>query len=107
VREPRRDVDLAPEPLRAERHAEVGVQHLDRDLQAGTSVEGKVHRRHAAAAELAFEHVAVAEHDLSCGERCRHRAVSPRASPGGGPGLRAVPGSWATRKGTVVDRARP
>ena len=58
MREPRQDLDLAPEPLGTDCPCEVGVQYFDGDapsvLQIGREVDGG----HAAAAELALDSIA-------------------------------------------------
>ena len=59
--EPGGRADLAQEALGAERAAELGVQDLERHRPVVLEVAGEVDRGHAAAAELALEHVAVAE----------------------------------------------
>src|SRR5258708_32547986 len=59
--EPRRDLDLGEEPVRAEHRAQLGPQHLERDLALVLEVLGEVDRRHAARAELALDAVAVAQ----------------------------------------------
>ena len=54
-------MDLAQEALGAERGGELGAEHLEGDLAVVLEVVGQVDRGHAAAPELALEHVAVAE----------------------------------------------
>ena len=59
--EPGGGLDLALEALRAERRAELGVEHLERDGPLVPDVAREVHRGHAAAPELALEQVAVGQ----------------------------------------------
>ena len=49
--------DLAQEPLRAQRGRDLGPQHLQRDGPIVLLIVGEIHRRHAAAAELALDAV--------------------------------------------------
>jgi hypothetical protein len=60
----RRDPDLTLEALRAERRGEVGVQHLDRNRPVVLEILSEVDGGHAAAAELAPEHVAIRDRGL-------------------------------------------
>src|SRR2546425_6954743 len=53
------NLDLAEEPLRAERAGQLGVQNLDCDLAMVLPIMGKVDRGHPAAAELALDRVSV------------------------------------------------
>ena len=71
-------LDLAQEPLGAERGAEVGMQHLDRDVAIVLEVVREVDGRHAAGAELALDAVAVGKRG---GElvACLDHRVSARA----------------------------
>ena len=59
--EPGGDLDLAGEPLGAERGGQLGAQDLHRHLAVVLQVLGEVHRRHAALAELALDAVAAGE----------------------------------------------
>ena len=59
--EPRRDPDLAQEPLGAEDGGQVGAQHLERDLAVVLQVAREVDGRHAARADLALDRVALGE----------------------------------------------
>ena len=45
----RGDADLGEESLDAEHRAELGVEHLERDVAVVPDVAREVHRRHAAA----------------------------------------------------------
>ena len=63
----RGDADLALESVRAENGAQLGTQHLDRDLTVVLEVPGQVDGRHAAAAELPIEGVAVGDRGLQAG----------------------------------------
>ena len=55
----RRGADLAQEALTADRGAEIGVEHLDRDIAIVLEVVGEIHGRHAALPKFALEAVAV------------------------------------------------
>ena len=57
--EPGGEPDLALEAVGAEGGGELGVQHLQRDRAVVPEVVGQVDGRHAAAAELALDRVAV------------------------------------------------
>ena len=54
-------LDLGEEPLGAERRGEIGVQHLDRDVAVVLEVVREIDGRHAAAAELALDAVAIGD----------------------------------------------
>ncbi len=62
------EVDLALEPLGAERGGQLGVEHLERDSPVVPHVVRRIDSRHAAAPELALEDVAIAQ---SVSERAR------------------------------------
>ncbi len=66
--EPGGEPDLPEEALGAERRRQLGMEHLERDRPLVPQVLDEVHRAHAAAPELAFEPVAVAQ---GVGERGR------------------------------------
>ena len=53
--QPRGELDLAQEPLGAQRRGELGAEHLERDLAVVLEVVREVDGRHAAAAELALD----------------------------------------------------
>ena len=55
------ELDLGQEPLGAEHGAELGVQHLDRDLAVVLEVVREVDGGHAAGADLALEAVLVGQ----------------------------------------------
>jgi hypothetical protein len=59
--EPGGGADLPEEPLRAQCGAELGVEDLEGDQAIVLEVVGEVDRSHAAPAELALDHIAVAE----------------------------------------------
>jgi len=63
-----REPDLPLEPVGPKRLGELGVEHLERDPPVVPHVERSVDRGHAAAPELALEHVAVSQR---LGERAR------------------------------------
>jgi hypothetical protein len=60
-----RDVDLAQEPLRAQRRRQLRRQHLQRHLAVVFPVRGEVHGGHAALSELPLDGVAARKR---CGE---------------------------------------
>ena len=70
----RGDLDLAVEPLGAERGGEVRTQDLDRDLPLVAQVLREVDSRHAATAEFAFNGVAVSEGGREPGGNLGHGA---------------------------------
>ena len=71
------ELDLAQEPLGAERRGELGMEHLEGDRAVVLEVLGQVDRRHAAAAELALERVAIGERRLErLGKLEAHRVPS-------------------------------
>ena len=53
--------NLGAKALAAQRRAEIGVQHFDRDIAIVFDVVREVHGGHAAGAELAIEAVAAAK----------------------------------------------
>ena len=59
--QPREQLDLAGEPLGAERRADLGAQHLERDGALVPNVVRKVHGRHPARAKLALDRVPLGE----------------------------------------------
>jgi hypothetical protein len=59
--EPGRDLDLAQEPLRSQRRAKLGLQDFDGDGAPVLQIPGAIHGRHAAAADLALDGVAVCQ----------------------------------------------
>ena len=64
--------DLAEEPLGADRGGDLRVEHLDRDLPLVAAVAREVDERHAPAAELPLDDVAVAEDLLDLIEEIAH-----------------------------------
>jgi hypothetical protein len=64
VLEPRREADLALEPLGGERLGEVGVEHLHHHLAPERRLVGDEDAAHPAAAELALDGVGGAERPL-------------------------------------------
>ena len=89
------ELDLAPEPVDVHAGRELGEQHLDHDLSAERLLVGEEDVRHAAPAELAVEHIRLAERGLELiaeGRDHRHhggRRWNLTAGPGLGHGLRA------------------
>jgi hypothetical protein len=69
MRQTRGHLDLAQEPLAAERGCEVCVECLEGDVAAVFYVVREVHRRHAANAELTLDAVAVSESAAEFGIR--------------------------------------
>ena len=65
--------DLREEPLASEGRAEVGVQHLDRDVAIVPDVVREVHCRHPTRAQLSHDAVAVGERRRDAGNRPRVR----------------------------------
>ncbi len=59
--QPRREPDLPLESLGTERGGQLGVEHLERHRPVVLEIPSEIHRRHAAAAELALDHVAVCQ----------------------------------------------
>ena len=59
--QPGRDLDLGEEPLDAQHRAQLGPEHLERDLAVVLEVGGEVDGGHAAGAELALDPVALGE----------------------------------------------
>src|SRR5205814_10386689 len=66
-----RDLDLAQKTLDADDRAELGVQHLERDVARVTDVAREIHRRHATAADLAINGVAAGKRRIQLSE-CIH-----------------------------------
>ena len=64
VVEPGGEVDLAEKPLGTQGGSQFGVEHLERDRSVVPEIAREVDRGHAAAAELALEHVAVGQGGL-------------------------------------------
>ena len=73
----RGDADLSQEPLGADSGTELRVQHLDRDVATVSEVVREVHRRHAAASQLALDAVAAGERGREPGDGFRHRCTVP------------------------------
>jgi hypothetical protein len=61
VLEPGGEPDLALEPLGTERLGQIGMEDLERDRPVVPHVVGEIDRRHAAAPQLAVQHVPVAQ----------------------------------------------
>ena len=70
-------LDLAEEPVRAERGGEVGTEDLHRHLAVVLEVLGEVHRRHAALTQLALEAIAVGEGGHQAIEQLGHAVHAP------------------------------
>ena len=87
VLQPCGQLDLAQEPLGAERGRQLRVQHLERHRAVVAEVGREIDRGHAAAAELALERVSV-------GQGRRERAVRIRAH--------AVPSASFLNRGLVL-----
>jgi len=59
--QPGGDLDLAQEPVGAQRLRQLGPEHLYRHLAVVSQVLGQIHRRHAPLAQLPLEAVAVGQ----------------------------------------------
>jgi hypothetical protein len=55
-------LDFLEEPVDPDHRAELGAEHLDRDLAGMPEVLGQIHHRHPALAQLPLESVAVTQH---------------------------------------------
>ena len=62
--EPGAEPDLAEEAIGTERLGQLGAEDLERDHPVMLQVAGEIHDRHAAAAELALNAVAVGQSSL-------------------------------------------
>ena len=71
--QPGGDLDFPQEPVGAHGGGELGVQHFDGDRPAVLQVLREEHRRHAAAAQLALDGVAVRERVAQNGKQVGHR----------------------------------
>ena len=69
-----RRLDLAQEPLGAQRGGELRAQDLDGDAPVVPEVVGEVHRRHAARAELSLDAIVVSERSAQFRAWISHRA---------------------------------
>ena len=69
--QPRRELDLAQEALGPERLADLGLEHLDRDVAVVLEVVGEKHRRHAAFPEHAVERIPIGEGKAQPGQQIR------------------------------------
>src|SRR5688572_22180577 len=84
----RGELDLLEEPVGAQDGGELGVEDLDGDLAAVLQIFGEIHGRHAAAAELPLDAIAIREGDGESIERLhqfwsRRWRTSLRSSPSG------------------------
>ncbi len=70
--QPRGDLDLAQEAIRAEHQCQLGAKHLDRYLAVVLHIVRQIYGRHASAAELSHEAIAVGECDLETREAVWH-----------------------------------
>ena len=70
--EPGGDLDLAEEPLGAERGGELGPENLDGDFSAVPEVGGQVDHGHAALTQLALQRVAVGQRGGELGGEVGH-----------------------------------
>jgi len=74
MRQTRRDLDLAEEPLGTHARRELRAEHLERDGAVVLKIAGEVDRRHPAAAKLALDRVTAREGDPQSCRRIRgHR----------------------------------
>ena len=69
--------DLGEKSFAAERRAQVGMQHFDRDITIVLEVVREIHGGHAAGAELAGDSVAVDEGDHEAIGHGGHGVVNP------------------------------
>ena len=86
-----RDPDFAQEPFGAKADTQLLAEHLDGDLAVMLDVIGQPYDPHAAAPELALEHIAAVEslgqrivgsrHHDSCGWGVTQCGVEGRAAP--------------------------
>ena len=70
----RRRLDLAQEPITAERRRELRVEHFDRDVSIVLEVVREIHGGHAAGAELARDAVAIRESEAELLDGVRHES---------------------------------
>ena len=90
----RRCADFTQETFAAERAAEVGVQHFDRNLAIMLAVVREVHRVHPAGAEFLDDDVAIHEGGRQPRLHIRHgRSDEEGRMPA--PAVRARIGVWA------------
>jgi hypothetical protein len=73
------DLDLVQEPLGAEDGRKLRVENLDGDLAIVLQVVGEVDRRHAAAAELALDAIAVGQSGLQAFKNVGHGSSKTRS----------------------------
>ena len=110
--QPGREPDLSQEALRAERLAELRLEHLERDDPVVPLVAGPVHHRHPAAPDLPLDGVAGLEGRPGAGRGDRARAGPGRRSfseyrP---PGRRQGPWDYGLRlpaKPSAIGAGRP
>ena len=67
--------DLPLEPLGAQGHSQLGVEHFERDRPLVPKVLGEEDRRHPASAELALDHIAVCQRRGEVTPELSHQAV--------------------------------
>jgi hypothetical protein len=72
VVEARGELDLAEEPLGADRSREIGTEDLEGDLAVVAEILGQEHDGHAALAELALEVVAAGQTGFELVQECVH-----------------------------------
>src|SRR5580692_12863187 len=73
----RRGRDLATEPLGSERHGEIRVQHLERDLPLVLGVARQVYGRHASGPQFTLHRIARSERGLQSFEVRRRHLSGP------------------------------
>src|SRR5688500_18001136 len=76
-----RDAHLAQKPVDAEHGTELGIENLDRDLPAVLDVPREIDRRHAAAADLPLDGVAVGQGGVKLGENVHEGRQLRQGSP--------------------------
>src|SRR5690242_5438741 len=72
--EPGGDLDLAQEPIGPQARGQVWAEYLESDRPAVFQVLRQIDGRHAPAADLAFDPIALCERDLEVAEQTAHTA---------------------------------
>ena len=101
--QPRRQADLAQEPVGAEAGRELGVEQLERDRPVVFEVLRQEYRRHPAAPELPLERIARAKAFQELGAQVGHGR--PMSGEVGSRFNRATPGQLTTSNGFPLERA--
>ena len=77
---PRRDLDLAHEPVGTERRGELGLEHLDGHFPFVLEIFREVDRRHPARTQLPLDAIAVGKRSRQTPQRVIHCRLFPRGS---------------------------